>query len=225
MIPVIVIRPEPGCAATLEEAQRAGLAAHGFPMQQVVPVAWSAPDAAEFDAILAGSANAFRHGGACLARLRDLPVLAVGKATAEAARDAGFDVAQVGEGGLQKLLDGLGDEPRRLLRLAGRDHIALEVPQDCAVTTSIVYQTAALPMPDELHALLQAPAIVMLHSAKAAEHFAAECDRRKVHRGAITLAALGPRIAAAAGEGWRAVHSAGQPADAALLAMIGDLCH
>ena len=45
------------------------------------------------------SANAIRHGGAGLERLRSLPVHAVGEATAAAAREAGFAVAGIGEGG------------------------------------------------------------------------------------------------------------------------------
>jgi len=42
--------------------------------------------------------------------------------------------------------------------------------------------------------------------------------------GRITLAALGPRIAAAAGEAWTAVHTASRPDEAALLALAVDLC-
>ena len=39
-----------------------------------------------------------------LNELRGLPVYAVGTATAEAARDAGFDIASVGEAGVERLL-------------------------------------------------------------------------------------------------------------------------
>ena len=68
-------------------------------------------------------------------------------------------------------------------------------------------------------------ALVLLHSAAAARHFAAECDRCGVPRGAVRLAALGPRIAAAAGEGWREVRSAAEPREAALLALARQMCH
>jgi uroporphyrinogen-III synthase len=66
---------------------------------------------------------------------------------------------------------------------------------------------------------------VLLHSAVAARHLAAECDRLGIPRAAIALAALGQRIAAAAGEGWRELRAAAAPRDATLLALARDMCH
>ncbi|MBS1240071.1 MAG: uroporphyrinogen-III synthase, partial [Proteobacteria bacterium] len=63
------------------------------------------------------------------------------------------------------------------------------------------------------------------HSAEAARHFTAECDRLGLDRANIALAALGPRIAAAGGGGWREVRSAQSPREAALLALARDMCH
>ena len=96
---IFVIRPEPGLQSTLQGARDMGLAVVGMPLFEVLPLRWPAPDATGFDALLLGSANAVRHGGDALEQYRDLPVHAVGKATAEAAQDAGFTVEQVGEGG------------------------------------------------------------------------------------------------------------------------------
>ncbi len=73
--------------------------------------------------------------------------------------------------------------------------------------------------------LAEGEALVLLHSAATARHFANECDRLGLARGSITLAALGPRIAAAAGDGWAAIHIASRPDDAALLAMAQELCN
>jgi uroporphyrinogen-III synthase len=67
-------------------------------------------------------------------------------------------------------------------------------------------------------------ALVLLHSAATARHFAAECDRLGLKRGAIALAVLSPRLAAAAGAGWAAVHVASRPDEAALLALARNLC-
>ena len=67
MKPLYVIRPEPGCAATMRAARAMGLEAHGFPLFEVRPLGWDAPPAASFDALLIGSANALRHGGAAFA--------------------------------------------------------------------------------------------------------------------------------------------------------------
>ena len=222
---VIVIRPEPGCGASVTAAREAGLEAVGFPLQEVVPVEWLPPDPDAFDAILAGSANVFRHGGTALQKFSHMLVHAVGQATAQAARAAGFTVERVGEGGLQRLLDSHAGDATRFLRLAGSDHIDLVAPRGVAITTCITYETVRLPMPQALAEMLKTPAVVLLHSAISAQHFAAECDRLGVHRGAIVLAALGPRIARAAGNGWRSVHNAKAPNDTALLAMVGDMCH
>ena len=42
---------------------------------------------------------------------------------------------------------------------------------------------------------------------------------------AIALAALAPRVAEAAGGGWREVRCASEPSEAALLALACDMCH
>ena len=65
---------------------------------------------------------------------------------------------------------------------------------------------------------------MLLHSAATAAHFAAEVGRLGLPRAAITLAALGPRIAAAAGEGWAAIHTAARPDEDTLLQLAFDLC-
>jgi uroporphyrinogen-III synthase len=220
--PLIVVRPEPGNAATLAAARDLGLDAHGFPLFDVAPLEWDCPDPAGFDGLLAGSANVFRHGGAALAALRGLPAHVVGQITAEAAEAAGFRVGSIGEGGLQVVLARLLGQ--RLLRLAGEKHIALVPPPGTAIETRTVYAARPLPLPAPLAAMLQGPAVVLLHSGEAARHFAAECERLGTARGDIALACLAPRIADAAGPGWRAVATAAARSDSALLALAGQMC-
>ena len=72
-------------------------------------------------ALLLTSANARAPCAATACRqLRGLPVYAVGEATAEAARDAGFDIASIGDAGVDRLLGSI--EPDfKLLHLAGED--------------------------------------------------------------------------------------------------------
>ena len=89
---VLVLRPEPGASATVEGARRRGLDAVAVPLFSIDPVAWDPPEAA-FDGLLLTSANAVRCGGEKLQSLRGLPAYTVGEATAEAAREAGFDIA------------------------------------------------------------------------------------------------------------------------------------
>ena len=223
MIPVIAIRPEPGCSATVAAARAVGLAARGFPLFAVRAVAWEPPEG-PFDALLAGSANAFRHGGAGLSTWRDLPVLAVGAATAAAAREAGFAVARTGGGSLQDLLESLAPAPQRLLRLAGADRVELAPPPQIVLVERTVYASEPVPMPAALAGLLTEPAVVLLHSGIAAAHFAAECDRLAIDCSRLRLAALAPRVAEAAGEGWHQVASAAAPDDGALLALARRMC-
>lgn len=222
MIPLVVIRPEPGCSATVAAARRIGLKAYAFPMFNIDPQSWEAPAPEEFDALLIGSANALRHGGTSLAHYTGKPAYVVGEATAAAAREAGLIVAASGTGGLQEVLD-RADHPR-LLRLAGEDHVALEVPPGITLTERVVYSSTALPMPAALAELLAVPAVILLHSAAAARQFAAECSRLATERGRLSLAAIGSRVAAAAGPNWRLVAAAAQPSDHALLALAEQLC-
>jgi uroporphyrinogen-III synthase len=225
--PVLILRPEPGASATLAAATAAGLDAWSFPLFAVEPVAWDAPPPDEFDAVLIGSANALRHAGCALARYTGKQAYVVGERTADAARAAGFTVAVTGEGGLAPVLAQIAPGTR-LLRLAGRERIELAPPPGVTLVERTVYASEPQPLPRECARLLKAHAlprvVVLLHSAEAARHFAAECDRLAISRRRIALAALGPRIAAAAGEGWAKIATARKAGDRALLALAGQLC-
>lgn len=221
--PVVVLRPEPGCAETCAAALAMGLDAIAAPLFAIEPVAWEAPDPDNFDGLLVGSANAFRHGGDGLARLTPSPVFAVGNQTAAAARAAGFGVAHTGEGGLQALLDGLA-APRRLLRLAGETRVTLAPPPGVGISERVVYRAAPQPLSKKAAAQLSLGAVALLHSGEAARALSAECDRLAIDRAAVAIAALAPRVAEAAGGGWRAVRVAPVVSDAALLAMAADMC-
>lgn len=223
-LPLVAIRPEPGLSATLARAQEMGLEVIGHPLSAAVPCIWSVPDHTDFDGLLVGSANVFRHGGGQLDQLRHLPVLAVGGATAHAARNAGFSVAIEGKGGLQQILDGLDDTPRHLLRLSGEAHVPLHIPDHVQLTETIMYRMQHIAIDQEISDIFRNGACVLLHSAGAAEHLGQEVDRLNIARGNIHLAALGPRIAAAAGTGWGKVQAAIRPEDGELLALARDMC-
>lgn len=220
---LLALRPQPGLAATLERASAMGVAITGCALTEIRAAAWDCPDPAAYDGLLIGSANAILHGGDNLAALTGKPVYAVGEATAEAARAAGFTVAMTGSGGLQGVLDAIAG-PCHLLRIAGEEHVPLIPPPGVSFDTVIAYRSASLPLDPAAALLASGEALVLLHSAATAQHFAGECDRLGLARSATTLAALGPRIAAAAGEGWAAVHTATRPDEAALLALASELC-
>lgn len=223
-LPIIVIRPEPGNAATVAAGSALGLPIHGHPLFAVMPLPWSAPPPGDVDALLLGSANALRHAGPQLALYRGKPALCVGAATAVAAEAAGLVVQAVGTGGLQQVLEAQPACPPRLLRLGGRSHVPLEPPAGATITFVAVYDVVPQPCDAALEALLHRQCVVLLHSADAAAHLAAEVTRLDLPRRTIALASLGPRISAAAGEGWRQVADARQPNDPALLALAAQLC-
>jgi len=222
---IVTIRPEPGDAATVAMGRELGLTISSHPLFAVEPVAWHAPDPARFDAVLIGSANALRMGGPELKQIATLPALCVGEATAQAARDAGFEVRLTGSGGMQTLLpkaEQLG--LRRLLRLSGEAHVPLALPPGIAIETRVLYRVLSRAIPESLAGKLRHGALVLLHSGEAASHFAAEIDRLGIDRARIAVAALAPRIAERAGPGWAACASASTPDDRALLALTAQMC-
>lgn len=224
MTPLAIIRPQPGCDTTVAAARALGLDARAFPMFDVAPLAWQAPEPDTFDALLIGSANALRHGGAALARYRDKPVHAVGEHTAAAARQQGFVVSAVGATGLQAVLDAAAQRHRRFLRLAGRERVPIAPPDGVNLIERFVYASEQLAMSPALAGLLAGGALVLLHSAEAARHFAGECARLGIARAGVALAALAPRVGEAAGDGWAAKSVALSPRDDALLALAQEMC-
>ena len=222
MRPLLILRPEPGNAASVAAARELGLSVLGAPLFAVKSVPWDVPEADAFDGILAGSANLFRLGGPGLGRLAALPVLAVGAETAHAAQAAGFAVPQVGQGGLAEVARNLA--PGRYLRLSGADPVALELPAGVVIETITVYAAQPLPLAEKAARLLQEPCVVALHSGEAARHFAAECTRLNLARGHVALACLAPRIGTMAGVGWQSVEISAMRRDQPLLALAGQMC-
>ena len=87
-----------------------------------------------------------------------------------------------------------------VLRLAGEDRVDLPASR-LAIDTRIVYRSRALPMPDALAGALAEPVIVLLHSARAAQHFGALVDSAGIGRAHISLALFAPALVDAAGDG------------------------
>ena len=150
-VPLVIIRPEPGCSASMAKARAMhGVEVHGFPLFEVAPRSWETALPDRYDALLVGSAMVFRYGGPGLAALKSLPVLAVGEATASAARDAGFAVAATGSSSMQAMLGELPPAHHRLLRLAGEERVALTPPKGVTVDERIVYASLPREMPPEM---------------------------------------------------------------------------
>jgi uroporphyrinogen-III synthase len=210
MRPLVILRPEPGASRTAAKAQALGLDVRLAPLFTIVPVPWTAPDPAEFDALVLTSANAVRHGGEELDKLRGLPVHAVGQATAALARAAGFRIASVGDGGSGQMMLPAG---QRLLHLAGRDHVGAG-----AMRVIAVYEARAVDSPPGIEQLRDC--VVAVHSPRAGRRLA----ELVTERGRIAIAAISPAAAQACRTGWHQLRAADAPNDAVLLALAARLC-
>jgi len=213
---VLVLRPEPGASATVERAQQRGLKAVAVPLFEVEPIDWKTPDPDRFDALLLTSANAVRHGGDGLKVLRGMPVHAIGAATADAAREAGFTIVGIGDAGVDRLLGSL-DPDLRLLHLTGEDRIALASARQ-ALTVVPVYRAREVPNP-----ALQSVqgSVALIHSPRAGRRFAELVQ----DRGSVIIAAISRAAAEAVGAGWASVEATESPNDDALLALAARLCN
>lgn len=212
---LLLLRPEPGLSASAERARQLGLDVIACPLFRIERWEWQAPDPRQFDALLLTSANAVRYAGPQLGKLTNLPVHAVGAATADAARAAGFRVASTGDGSVADLLTAL---PRtiRLLHIAGEDYRDADGRQQ--IDRRIVYRSAAIDQPD---LPLLDGLVVAVHSPRAGSRLAQLTDKRN----RTVIAAISEAAAGAAGGGWERVEVADLPNDSSLLALAAMLCH
>ena len=216
MTRVLVLRPEPGASATVERARALGLDAVAMPLFEIEPLAWQAPDISAFDGLLLTSANAVRHGGEQVKRVRGLEVYAVGNATAETARQAGFDIAATGESGVESLL-GSVEPDMKLLHLCGVDRRETATVRQ-RVTTIEVYRAREI----EPRALPRIEgSVALIHSPRAGQRL----SQLVRDRAAVRIVAISEAAADAVGQGWTSVDVAEQPADDALLALAARLCN
>jgi uroporphyrinogen-III synthase len=212
--PILILRPEPGASATALRAREMGLTPIVRPLFETRAVAWSAPDAAGFDAIMMTSANAARLGGDRLADYRHLRLYAVGEATAEAAKAAGFTTVIVGARDVAALVADLVNAGcHDVLHLAGHDRTPAVAPFH--IETVIVYASDTLPTPE-----IPDDTVALLHSARAAQRF----SEIVADRNSTAIVAISPAVAIAVGRGWRAIAVAQSPQDTAMLALAATLC-
>jgi uroporphyrinogen-III synthase len=218
--PIIILRPEPGATASALRAQAMGLDPIKCPLFEIKPCPWTAPDPADFDAILITSANAIRHGGDALIKFIALPVLAVGDATAETARALGFSDVTAGYADGSALLQIAAEKGyRTLLHFCGHDHRRLSHAQ-VLIETVMVYQAHDTDPTEQMLEALASTCIVLTHSPRAARRLADIVTDRSL----IDLITISAAASKAAGIGWRSVQSAAQPDDRLMLALAHRLC-
>lgn len=216
---IAVTRAEPEAAATAERLRALGAEPVPAPLLFITPVAFDA-DIEGAQALLFSSSNGVRAFAAASAA-RDVAVLAVGDATAQAARKAGFARVVSADGDVQKLaaLAQRQLDPARGLVLhisgahaAGDLKGALEAAGFRAERRIAYEARAAETLPDAFAGPLDA---VLFHSARAAETFlrlgAPNAEK-------LTAFCLSQAVAdAASAAPWRRVIVAPRPREDALL--------
>ncbi len=222
--PILVLRPEPGASQTAARLAEIGLTPLIMPLFEIRPVDWTVPDPDRFDALALSSANAVRHGGAGLDRLKTLPIYAVGKTTAGVAQEAGFQVAGVGSGGIEGLAPLLERDARgSILRLVGQDFITFDPPAITVETIPVYAAVDSEPDASLTEALHDGGAVALLYSVRAARRFARLCDRHAAKRDTVSVVAISSAVAAAAGTGWADVGQARAPDEASLLSALQNM--
>lgn len=222
MKPLLVLRPEPGAAATTARAIAAGWHAIAAPLFTIAAEDWDAPDPAGFDALMLTSAQAVRHAGDKLALYHHLPAYAVGEATGVQALEAGFADVRMGSADAALLVTMMvRDGIRHALHLAGREHRVLDAAP-IPIERRIVY--AANPvaeLPGAARAAIQNHAVALIHSQRASAVFASLLEKAGIDPAGVRVAA----ISGAAGAGpWRTIRIADHPDDSGLLAAAARLC-
>lgn len=222
---LLIIRPQPGADATAHRLRAAGHDPVVMPLFAIEHMTPPHISAAGFDAILLTSGNAARAAVDFLTSDHDLPVYAVGSATAAALHKYSVPVAQTGAEGVEVLVAGAAaNGHKRLLWLAGEDHSVIPSVVGVHININIVYRSAAVPAPAEFAATASECDVVVLHSSRAGAHFAGLCDAAGLQRDRITLATFSEAIARSAGPGWASIIVATTPNDAALLDALQSQC-
>lgn len=213
---VLVLRPEPGNAATCAALRLAGLNPIALPLFTIAPVAWQPPAAHAFDALLLTSAHAVRTAGAALTTYAQLPCVCVGQATAAAAVSAGLTPSAIGDAmGAQPLLDA-ATPGTHWVWLCGADHRPLVAPPPSTLTAIVTYQAEPSLIP---HQPPVPDPIVMVHSPAAA----LALQSLPWVREGLHIVVGSSAIAAAVGTGWKAVDCAASPLDRDMVELVAKL--
>ena len=233
---LVVTRPQSDGARTAAALRERGHEVLEAPLMQVEPI--KADLSGGWGAIVVTSANAPAAvaGNPARAALINLPVIAVGRRSAEAAREAGFsDISSAG-GDLRDLVRTVvarrADAKAPLLYLAGEDRsadlVAELVMHGIAAEMRIVYRATTAPFPPALIAALQGGEVdAVLHfSKRSAENYLAGAreagllDRALgVRHFCLSAQIAEPLTAAGAGN----VAAAPRPNETALIALLDAL--
>jgi uroporphyrinogen-III synthase len=217
---VAVTRALPEAERTAETLRARGADAIVAPLLQVRALAFDT-DLAGVQALLFTSANGAR-AFAQAAHARNLPVLAVGEATARAARKAGFINVAAGDSDANALAAlaraRLAPQAGKLVHISGA-HVAGDLVGAVAAVgftaeRRVAYQAAIV---ETLPGAFSTPLdVVLFHSARAAAAF---LGFAAPGAGRLTAACLSPVVAdTASAAPWKKLIAAPEPTEAALIA-------
>jgi len=212
---VAVLRPNPGAESTVALLAKAGLEAIKLPFFEIRKHDWKAPDPKEFDGILLTSANALGFAGEEVKKLKDLPVYAVGPATAQFARRMGFNVAKFGNAGINRFLKQIPHD-LKLIHLVGEDRLEYRLVWQ-KVEPITIYSSEQV---EKIDAGQLDGSVAMIHSPRAGAVLA-EVAKDK---GSISIVAISKQAANACGEGWKDIVHVEEPSDAQMVALAAKLC-
>lgn len=236
---VIVTRPEPDASAFAERCRIHALEPVLSPVMEIeiekAPIKLPG-DLSDTGALAFTSANGVRAFAANCAD-RALPVFAVGQATAEAAKAAGFTAVHAADGDVDSLADHIAAESalagKGLLHIAGEkragDLVALLEKRGISARRQSLYRAApASGLSEAAQAALAAPKDenralwVSLFSPRSARLFIALAERAGLKNalGRAQAACLSEAVAEAAGPGWAARHVATERTAESLAALI-----
>jgi uroporphyrinogen-III synthase len=230
---VIVTRPAEASAALAQDLAALGIEAMAAPMLTVetLPIDPTAPS--HLRALLVTSGNG-AAAAAGLAVRRDIPVFAVGDATAAAARRSGFEAVDTASGDAETLAALVTarcrPEDGPLLWIGG-EAVATNIARllrdrGYSVDRRIAYRTVlADDLPAEVVGALDSGAVdaILFFSPRTAEGFARVARRLGLEKACARVAAhcMSPAVARAASTlRWRALHVAETPTKAALIATL-----
>ncbi|GGY37361.1 uroporphyrinogen-III synthase [Parvularcula lutaonensis] len=201
---ILVTRPEPGATDLARQlAERSRLSVFKAPLAKTEPAPFTPPDPTRFDALLITSPRAVEAA----AHYANLPVYAVGGASAKAARAAGLTVLAEGPGRIGDQLAALIPPGTRLLHFCGEtvatDPAPLLEPRGVNYRRVVTYRSAPVASPPEdLRRFFAAPGphYVTFLSARVAETFTS-LTLAEASAGALpplTALCLSPRVEEAA---------------------------
>jgi uroporphyrinogen-III synthase len=228
---IVVTRPRVDGERTATALRARGHEVLVTPLMRIEPIAanfegeWSGTIVTS-----ANAANATRENSSGNALMK-LPLFAVGRRSAEAARESGFEDVLSADGGVRDLLQLIRirrpDRNAPLLYLAGEDRAADLVgalsTRGIAAEMRVVYRAVALPFPPTLRDALEAGIIdaVMHFSRRAADSYVAGAKMAGVVAPALAVRhfCLSSQVAEPLADASR-IDIASRPDEAALIELL-----